>query len=47
VLRTLAIYRLLSPCSKWRLHRQWFDTTALPDLLGIDERAVQPSTLYR
>jgi Transposase DDE domain len=47
VLRTLTIYRLLSPGSEWRLHRQWFETTALPDLLGIDERAVQPSTLYR
>ena len=22
-------------------------TTALPDLLGVDERAVQPATLYR
>jgi hypothetical protein len=47
VLRVLTIYRLLSPGSEWRLHRQWFQTTALPDLLGVDERAVQPSTLYR
>lgn len=47
VLRVLVIYRLLSPGSEWRLHRQWFGTTALPDLLGVDERAVQPATLYR
>jgi hypothetical protein len=47
VLRVLTIYRLLSPGSEWRLHRQWFQTTALPDLLGVDERTVQPSTLYR
>lgn len=47
VLRVLVIYRLLSPGSEWRLHRQWFDTTALPDLLGVDERAAQPATLYR
>jgi hypothetical protein len=47
VLRILAIYRLLSPGSEWRLHRQWFRTTALADLLGVDERAVQDDTLYR
>ncbi len=47
VLRILAIYRLLSPGSEWRLHRHWFATTALGDLLGVDERAVQDDTLYR
>lgn len=47
VLRTLTIYRLLSPGSEWRLHRHWFATTALPDLLGVDERVAQPATLYR
>ncbi len=47
VLRILVIYRLLSPGSEWRLHRHWFATTALADLLGVDERAVQDDTLYR
>ncbi len=47
VLRLLVIYRLLSPGSEWRLHRQWFGTTALADLLGVDQRAVQDDTLYR
>lgn len=47
VLRTLTIYRLLSPGSEWRLHRHWFATTALPDLLEVDERVAQPATLYR
>lgn len=47
VLRILVIYRLLSPGSEWRLHRHWFGTTALADLLGVDERAVQDDTLYR
>lgn len=47
VLRVLVLYRLLSPGSEWRLHRQWFGTTALADLLGVDERAAQPATLYR
>ncbi len=47
VLRIIVIYRLLSPGSEWRLHRHWFGTTALGDLLGVDERAVQDDTLYR
>ena len=47
VLRILVIYRLLSPGSEWRLHRHWFGTTALADLLGADQRAVQDDTLYR
>lgn len=47
VLRILVIYRLLAPGSEWRLHRHWFGTTALPDLLGVDARAAQDDTLYR
>lgn len=47
VLRIIVIYRLLSAGSEWRLHRHWFATTALGDLLGVDERAVQDDTLYR
>ena len=47
VLRVLVIYRLLAPGSEWRLHRHWFATTALADLLGVDARAAQDDTLYR
>ena len=47
VLRILAIYRLVSPGSEWRLHRHWFETTALADLLGVDAGAVADDTLYR
>jgi hypothetical protein len=47
VLRILAIYRLLSPGSEWRLHRHWFATTALADLLYVDAGAVADDTLYR
>jgi len=47
VLRILVLYRLLAPGSEWRLHRQWFATTALPDLLGVEARAAQDDTLYR
>jgi Transposase DDE domain len=47
VLRVLTLYRLISPGSEWRLHRHWFDATALPDLLGVDARIAQDDTLYR
>jgi hypothetical protein len=47
VLRILAIYRLLSPGSEWWLHRHWFATTALADLLAVDAGAVADDTLYR
>ena len=46
-MRVLTLYRLLSPGSEWRLHRHWFGTTALADLLGVDERLAQDDTLYR
>jgi hypothetical protein len=38
VLFVLVAYRLLSPGSEWRLHREWFDRSALADLLGSDDR---------
>ena len=47
VLRVLVLYRLISPGSEWRLHRHWFDTTALADLLQTDARVAQDDTLYR
>ena len=47
VLRVLTLYRLLSPGSEWRLHRHWFGTTALADLLDADPRLAQDDTLYR
>ena len=47
VLTTLAIYRLLSPGSEWRLHREWFARSALGDLLGQDCRLAADDTLYR
>ena len=36
VLFVLVAYRLLSPGSEWRLHREWFGKSALADLLGAD-----------
>ena len=34
VLKTLVTYRLIDPGSEWRLHRLWFDRSAMADLLG-------------
>ncbi len=47
VLKTLVAYRLIDPGSEWRLHRQWFDRSAMGDLLGEDFDLVQKDTLYR
>ncbi|MEE9196356.1 MAG: IS1634 family transposase [Alphaproteobacteria bacterium] len=47
VLKTLVAYRLLDPGSEWRLHRQWFDASAMGDLLGEDLGLVQADKLYR
>ena len=46
VLFVLVAYRLLSPGSEWRLHRQWFERSALMDLLGTDERVGDIHKLY-
>ena len=32
----LVAYRLLAPGSEWRLHREWFQRSAVADLLGED-----------
>ncbi len=47
ILKTLACYQLISPGSEWRLHRQWFDESAMGDLLGEDAALALPNNLYR
>src|SRR5882762_6809340 len=47
VLKTLVCYRLIDPGSEWRLHRHWYDRSAMADLLGEDFRIAQIDTLYR
>jgi transposase len=47
VLLVLVAYRLVSPGSEWRLHREWFDKSALADLLGSDASLSEINTLYR
>ena len=46
ILKILACYRLIDPGSEWRLHRRWYEHSALRDLLGSD-RAITDDTLYR
>jgi hypothetical protein len=46
VLQTLVLYRLIDPGSEWRLHRHWFDHTAIADLLGGDFALAEQHHLY-
>jgi len=46
VLFVLAAYRLLAPGSEWRLHRAWFERSALADLLGADFALAEIHKLY-
>jgi transposase len=47
VLLLLATYRLLAPGSEWHLHRQWFERSAMADLLGEDTGLAEIHKLYR
>ena len=47
ILETLVCYRLIDPGSEWRLHRLWFEQSAMGDLLGEDLALVEKNALYR
>ena len=47
VLQTLVTYRLIDPGSEWRLHRHWFTSSAMADLLDADFALAGKDTLYR
>src|SRR5215510_845848 len=47
ILQTLVCYRLIDPGSEWRLHRQWYEQSAMGDLLGADFGLARKDTLYR
>lgn len=47
ILQTLTTYRLLDPGSEWRLHREWFQKSALSDLLEADFQLAEKDNLYR
>ncbi len=46
VLIVLVAYRLLAPGSEWRLHREWFERSALVDLLGENAGLAEIHKLY-
>ena len=46
ILQTLCIYRFIDPGSEWRLHRHWFERSAMADLLGSDFRLADSHRLY-
>jgi transposase len=46
ILQTLCAYRLLAPGSEWRLHRHWFEQSAMGDLLGGDFSLAEIHRLY-
>ena len=46
VLETLTVYRLIDPGSEWRLHRQWFQNSAMADLLEEDFSLAEKNALY-
>jgi transposase len=47
ILQTVVCYRLIDPGSEWRLHRLWFNRSAMGDLLGEDYSLVEKNALYR
>ena len=47
VLQLLVVNRLIDPGSEFRLHRQWFDQSAMAELLGVDFAAAEKDRLYR
>lgn len=47
VLALLVINRLIDPGSEFRLHRQWFDRSAMDELLGVSFAAAGKDRLYR
>jgi transposase len=47
LLTALTIYRLIDPGSEWRLHREWFDGSALSEMLGPDFQLGCKENVYR
>ncbi len=47
ILMVLCAYRLIEPGSEWRLHREWYDKSAMGDLLDEDFALAAKDNLYR
>jgi Transposase DDE domain len=46
ILQVLVAYRLIAPGSEWKLHRHWFTSSAMADLLGGDFGLAEAHKLY-
>jgi len=47
VLQLLVVNRLIDPGSEFRVHRHWFDQSAMDILLGVDFAIAEKDRLYR
>ena len=47
ILVVLCAYRWIDPGSEWRLHREWYDKSAMSDLLNADWALAAKDNLYR
>ena len=47
VLKTQVCYQLIDPGSEWRLHRHWYEHSAMGDLLSSPMGVVADDVLYR
>jgi Transposase DDE domain len=47
VLQLLVVNRLIDPGSEFRVHRLWFDQSAMAELLGVDFAVAEKDRLYR
>jgi transposase len=46
IAQALSCYRLMDPGSEWRLHRQWYEKSAMADLLGAGFELAEIHKLY-
>lgn len=46
IVEALCCYRFIDPGSEWRLHRHWYETSAMSDLLGSGFELVEIHKLY-
>ncbi len=47
ITQALSCYRLIEPGSEWRLHRHWYDNSAMADCLGAGFELVEIHKLYK
>ncbi len=46
IIQALSCYRLMDPGSEWRMHRHWYEKSAMADLLGAGFELVEIHKLY-